>query len=215
MHSFKGYIFDLDHTLLESDDAQIGAALMVLEKYGIKRTREDVLLHFDKPTDTMMETLAGKEFKGDPKKLGDEHTDSILKLLHKIRLYPKVDEILQKIIKTGGKIAIASNNYRVVIKAFIDYFGWTALISGYVGIDDVSQGKPHPEMIERCCKLMNLPVDQCVMVGDSRYDMLAAQGAGCQRIAVCTGSTKRVEFEKIKVSIILDRIEQLLPFISK
>lgn len=214
MNTIKGYIFDLDHTLLESDDAQIGAALLVLNKYGILRTRQDVLEHFDKPTDKMMEALAGSQFKGEVSKLGDEHTETILQLLDKIKLYPKVNEILKTIHTNGKKIAIASNNYRSVIKAIIDHFGWTSLISACVGIDDVSQGKPHPEMIEKCCKLMNLPTEQCAMVGDSRYDMMAAKEAGCQRIAVCTGSTAKAEFEKIKVPIILDRIEQLLPLIS-
>jgi pyrophosphatase PpaX len=214
MNAIKGYIFDLDHTLLESDEAQIGAALLVLNNYGIIRTRKDVLEHFDKPTDKMMEALAGSQFKGTPSKLGEEHTEAILQMLDKIRLYPKVNEILKAINKSGNKIAIASNNYRSVIEAIIHHFGWTSLITAYVGIDDVSQGKPHPEMIVKCCQLMNLSNEQCTMVGDSIYDMMAAKDAGCQRIAVCTGSTKKAEFENIKVPLILDRIEQLLPLIS-
>jgi beta-phosphoglucomutase-like phosphatase (HAD superfamily) len=57
----KGYIFDIDHTLLNSDKAQIDAALWALKKYGIHRTYAELLKEFDRTTDDMIRVVMGQE----------------------------------------------------------------------------------------------------------------------------------------------------------
>jgi phosphoglycolate phosphatase-like HAD superfamily hydrolase len=48
------------------------------------------------------------------------------------------------------------------------------------------------------------------MIGDSQYDMIAAQKAGCGRVGVCTGSTTTAIFQKLNVSLILEKVADLL-----
>lgn len=209
----KGYIFDLDHTLLVSDRAQIDAALWVLERHNIKRTEADVLVHFDKATDEMMKLVAGDAYTGDGKDLGKEHTDRILELIPSITLYPNTEDLIQRVNRHGCKIAFASNNYDRVIAAILKHFNWNLISAGYIGIDDVRRRKPDPEMVRKSVESLQLTAQQCVMIGDSVYDIQAGKAAGTFTVAVCTGSFKKADFEPLHPDLIVDSIAALLPSI--
>ena len=205
----KGYIFDLDHTLIESDRAHINAALMVLKDHRLHKTDADIWPHFDKATDDMMKSLAGDGIPLTAHQLGLEHTKKLLDLIPTIPLYPQANEILHKIHNGGGRIAFASNNYNVVIGAILKHFKWDAISRGFIGIDGIVNRKPHPEMVQKAVDLLHLKPQDCVMVGDSIYDLKAGKSAGCYTVALCTGSFKSDDFQLLGPNLILNSISEL------
>jgi HAD superfamily hydrolase (TIGR01509 family) len=218
MPYIQGYIFDIDHTLLNSDKAQIDAALWALEQFDIHRTYADILKEFDRATDDMFRVVMGNEAvdkKISLNQIAELATVKLHELLPTIKPYPKVYEILETIHKCGAKIGIASNNYNSIIKAMIDTFHWTPFISSFAGIDNfqIEQRKPHPAMLQKVINDFGLVASDCVMIGDSQYDMMAGQKAGCFTIALCTGNSNAADFGKISPNLILDSITQLYPLL--
>jgi pyrophosphatase PpaX len=211
--TIKGYIFDLDHTLLESDRAQIDAALMVFRDYGLIKTESDVLPHFDKATDDMMKSIAGEAIPLDAHQLGLEHTRNLLKLIPAIPLYLNADGVLHKIHVIGGKITFASNNYNDVIAAILKHFKWDVISMGFIGIDAVVHRKPHPEMVQKAVDLLQLSPEECVMVGDSLFDIRAGKSAGTYTVAVCTGSFQECDFAPLRPNLIIKSIGDLFEYI--
>ncbi len=53
--------------------------------------------------------------------------------------------------------------------------------------DDVKRLKPHPMPVRTAAERLGLPVEQCVMVGDTRLDVRAAKAAGALAVGVLTG----------------------------
>jgi HAD superfamily hydrolase (TIGR01509 family) len=209
----KGFIFDLDHTLLDSDKIQIEAAIQACAKFNVQVTFKEFLVHFDKATDAMFRSVVGSTFNGNFEDITKEHTRILIQNVAKIPPYPGANAILHKIFDTGGKICFASNNFNIVIDEILKILQWDKLCVGFVGIDDVIHCKPHPEMIEQAIAKLGIPTGQCVVVGDSIYDIQAGHAANTKTIAICTGSYSRLDFENLKPGIdptfILDKIADL------
>lgn len=213
-----GYIFDIDHTLLNSDKAQIDAALWALDQVGIKRTYAQILKEFDRATDDMLAVVMGQE--GIDRHVSVAHiatlaTEKLLDLIPTIPTYPRVQEIFDSLHAQGFRIGLASNNYNTVIDAMITHFRWQPYIAAYAGIDDFppDQRKPHPAMVKKVVHAFGLDPRQCVMVGDSFYDIQAGQHAGCHTIAVCTGNAQKDAFLSLHPDLILDSISDLLAYL--
>lgn len=52
---------------------------------------------------------------------------------------------------------------------------------------DEAQSKPHPDMLEQILKRQSLTAQECLMVGDTSYDMQMAEAIGMDRIGVSYG----------------------------
>lgn len=68
---------------------------------------------------------------------------------------------------------------------------WEATQTGHFFTDsccaDEAQSKPHPEMLEHILRRQNLTPDECLMVGDTTYDLQMAQALGMDRVGVNYG----------------------------
>ena len=48
-----------------------------------------------------------------------------------------------------------------------------------IAMDDVSRSKPAPDMVFKACKKLKVKINDIILVGDSKNDMLAGKNAGC------------------------------------
>ena len=61
-------------------------------------------------------------------------------------------------------------------------------LSMVVAAEDVSTGKPHPEVFLRAAELLGCPPASCLAVEDSRPGLAAARAAGMKVLAVAAGT---------------------------
>lgn len=62
-----------------------------------------------------------------------------------------------------------------------------------VGGTDVPNAKPAPDMVLEACRRLRVATDEAVVVGDSRYDLEAARGAGVRCIGLRLDADLRIE----------------------
>jgi phosphoglycolate phosphatase len=70
--------------------------------------------------------------------------------------------------------------------------GMTSLFSAVAGGDSFPVCKPHPDHLLGVIAAMNVPPENCVMIGDSANDILAAKAAKVASIAVAHGYGKDI-----------------------
>lgn len=147
--------------------------------------------------------------------IADLATQKLHELLPLISPYARVLEILQKLSGMGAKIGLASNNFNSIIDAMISTFRWSPYVSSFAGIDEFppDQRKPHPAMIQKVLNDFQLSPAECVMIGDSVYDIRAGQQAGCYTVALCTGNSKYDQFLKLNPNKILPSITDLYSYL--
>ncbi len=73
------------------------------------------------------------------------------------------------------------------------------IISG----DDIKQGKPHPEGLQKAIKKLRVSKDEIIYVGDAPSDVKFAKNAGVRAIVVLTGVLNKKSAKKLRPYLIV------------
>ncbi len=109
----------------------------------------------------------------------------------------------------GIKIALTTGFYRKVADIILERLGWLkgldsnymggedALINLSIASDEVENGRPHPDMILKAMKMLNVEdAKQVVNIGDTPSDLEAGVNAGCLlSLGVTNGTHTRAQLE--------------------
>ena len=79
----------------------------------------------------------------------------------------------------------------------------------FIGRQDSRRLKPHPEPVLAAAARLQVPVERCLMVGDTTMDVLAARRAGAWSVGVLCGFGERAELERAGAHLILDHTAEL------
>ncbi len=101
--------------------------------------------------------------------------------------YPNVSTTLRTLKEAGYRLAIVTNKPFDFIEPILKGLSLEGLFELYLGGDSLTQKKPDPMPLLHICEAMGVTVEQCVMIGDSKNDILAANAAGMQSIGVTYG----------------------------
>jgi len=170
----KAVLFDLHGVLIDSFDPYLIAFNKTMEKCGRKKVSKR----------EFMEKYIGSDDKAIIKKFGFD--DDATKYMRAVYLesvkdtviFPGVRKILESLSKKV-KLGVVTNTWGKYVHKTLEYFDLKKYFDVIVTIDDVENGKPHPEMIIKACKSLGLDPSEVVAVGDEKNDILAAKSAGC------------------------------------
>ncbi len=101
--------------------------------------------------------------------------------------YPNVRSTLQALKNKGYRLAIVTNKPYSLIQPILDGLELNGLFEMLLGGDNLDKRKPDPLPLIHTCEKLGLTVEQCVMVGDSKNDILAANAANMQSIGLTYG----------------------------
>ncbi|MEL0629505.1 phosphoglycolate phosphatase [Psychromonas aquatilis] len=101
--------------------------------------------------------------------------------------YPNVVPSLHALKDKGYQLAIVTNKPYDFIQPILDGLSLNGLFSLLVGGDSLEKRKPDPLPLHYACEKLGVTVEQCVMVGDSKNDILAANAANMQSIGLTYG----------------------------
>ena len=209
----SGFILDIDNTLLKTAEIHLKAWHFILKKYGIYKTDDEIRIHFGEPTRDMSKLFTDYKDDNLAEKITTEKTEKFASYISDIRYIPGVKDTLELIHSNKNRICFASASYNYLIERFIKKFEWDEISLGFIGLDDVSNSKPHPEMVLKSIKLLQLPPEECVVIGDSLHDIEAGQRAGTKTIGVCTGENTPREFKRKNPDLILDSFSNIIKYL--
>jgi len=186
----KAFIFDIDGTLIDSNDFHAEAWQKAFTKYGKKILFEKIRPHIGKGADTLLpEFLSEKEIE----EFGDDIADlrgEIFKkeYLSRVKPFPKVRDLFQKIKDGGGRIALASSANEDEVAAYQKIANIEDLVEKSTSADDAKASKPEPDIFQAALKLLGNPAPEIVLViGDTPYDAEAARAAKLKIVGVLCG----------------------------
>jgi phosphoglycolate phosphatase len=209
----KGVIFDLDGTLIDSYQAIYLSFKYAYENLGLPPLSYDVV-----------KKVVGRGLNHTfLELLGEERSSRALLLFRQkyqevfrgnTHLLPDSREVLETLHDRGIQLAVATNKLGSFSRAIFDHFAMEKLFAVIVGDGDVSQNKPHPEMLHYAMGEMGLGKEDTVFVSDSVIDIQTGKNAGLRVFAIPTGNTARQDLEKAQPTALLNRLPDLLPYVS-
>ena len=105
----------------------------------------------------------------------------------KTYLYFGVLETLNYLERKGYKMVICTNKPFNFIEPILNKLAIKKFFNDWIGEDSLAQKKPNAAPLLHLTRKMNTTVDKCIMIGDSKNDILAAQNSGMESIGVSYG----------------------------
>jgi len=170
-------IFDVDGTLVDSVDEHAEAWRRAFLEFGRDVPFAHVRSQIGKGADQLIPVFFNdEEIARFGKELEEHRTQLFLKdFLPKIRAFPKVRELFQRLRKEDRRIALASSAKEEELKHYVKICRLEGLFEEATNKDEVDKSKPHPDIFAAAMKRLGNPdVSATVVVGDTPYDALAA-----------------------------------------
>jgi HAD superfamily hydrolase (TIGR01549 family) len=184
-----GVIFDVDGTLVDSNEAHVQAWLRAMREQGYEVSYERVRRLVGMGADNLLPNALGIS-KDDP--AGAEinrRQAEIFKqdYLSSIKAFPKACELVSRIRDAGLKRVVATSARPEELKAMLQVAGITDLIEDSTSSGDAPHTKPDPGIVEAALGQSGLAPYEAIMLGDTPYDAQSAGQAGVRLIAVRSG----------------------------
>ncbi|HHB94033.1 MAG TPA: phosphoglycolate phosphatase, partial [Campylobacterales bacterium] len=101
--------------------------------------------------------------------------------------YPNVITTLKSLKKEGYTLTIVTNKPYKFVEPILKGLGIYELFEFYLGGDSLKEKKPQPEPLLYVCDKLDVSIYDCLMVGDSKNDILSANACGMDSIGVTYG----------------------------
>jgi HAD superfamily hydrolase (TIGR01509 family) len=195
----RAVIFDVDGTLIDSVDLHAAAWMEALRHFGIEVAFGDVRSQIGKGGDQLLPVFVPQERLEREEKTISEFRADLFKrsYLARVRPFPGVPALFGKIRAAGKTIALASSGKADEVENYARIAGVTDLVDVATTADDAEQSKPAPDIFEAVlAKLAPISAQECVVIGDTPWDVIAAKRAGLRTIGVLSGGFPESELRE-------------------
>ena len=182
-------IFDVDGTLLNTERIYVQAWKDAGALFGYKIT-DEVLLKTRAINKQMaiaiLQEALGEDFPFDAvRKERVRLSEEMIRQYDPAKLQmPYAADTLAQLHAKGVPMAVASSSsYRDTVD-HLTHAGLLKYFGAVVGGDMVKNGKPNPDIFLKAAELLGVPAEDCLVVGDTPADVLAAHAAGIPMVLI-------------------------------
>lgn len=212
----KVILFDNDGTLSDSVPAVVAATNLALKQMGFEeRTIVEIVDGMRLETLLRMmfhARIEDTELGGELASLFYNHLENFI---GEIVLFPGIEDTITRLHREGHTLGIISNNRKDVVSRVVENAGISSCFTIIIGEDNADETKPAPGGLIQACRMLNVEPSECIYVGDSLSDSLAATAAGMQSVGVHWNSHDNVDINTLGFSFTVEKPEELNLLIKK
>ena len=183
---YGGYIFDCDGTLADSMVVHHRAWAAALTAHGavfdfnweLFTSRAGMTL-----TNTVRELNAQFGLTLDPESVTTAQREEYERFLHTVQPITEVVELARR-VAVSRPVSVASGGERKIVRRTLELIGLGETFPVVITAEDVTHGKPAPDMFLLAAKRMGVPAAECVVFEDSVLGLEAAKRAGMAAVLV-------------------------------
>lgn len=200
MRPQTSFIFDLDGTLTDSVYQNVFAWKTALDSEGIPLAMWRIHRKIGMSGGLMLKTLSretGLDISSEQaQRLSEKHATAYKDLRDQITALPGATELLETLTADKLKWCIATSGGMDTAKINLKALGLNVEGVNLITRDDVKYGKPDPDLFLAAAKRLNVPIDECLVIGDAVWDMLAARRCKATGIGLLSGGYDTGELER-------------------
>ncbi len=208
----EAVLFDLDGTLMDTDDQAVEALARWLQRLHWPRPRRaarHLLMASETPGNALMTLVDVLRLDG-----------PLIAFTDRLRRWRGLRTRADFRIVAGARemLAALDGRYRLAVvttrglgeaQAFLEQYDLRDLFELLVTRESTWRLKPHPAPVRHAARMLGVPVERCVMVGDTTVDVKSARRAGAWAVATLCGFGEREELEQAGAHVILEHTAQL------
>ncbi len=207
---YKNIMFDLDGTLTDSGRAITSSVEYALSHFGLKDQPKEKLMTFIGPS--LYDSFT-REYglAGDDCNKAVELYRSVYEAgrMYDVDIYDGIPELLEKLRAKGFKVLVITSKPIAFTEKIIEKIGLDKYIDHEVGPDLTDHSSDKKRLIERAVAEYGLNKDECIMIGDTRYDIVGAVQAGVDSIGVTYGYGKAEDLKEAGATYMVDSAKEI------
>jgi pyrophosphatase PpaX len=206
-------LFDLDGTLVDTNELIISSFLHTLGKYYPDKYKREDVLPFMGPS--LYDTFSGIDPERAEEMILEYRTYNHENHDRLVKEFKGVNETVKRLKEDGFKIAIVSTKILDTVVKGLKLTKLDPYFDVIVALDHVEKPKPDPEAIYVALKQLDSTPEKAIMVGDNYHDILAGKNAGTKTAAVAWSMKGRDFLAKYEPDFMLDEMSDLLKIVGE
>jgi phosphoglycolate phosphatase-like HAD superfamily hydrolase len=189
VNRIKAILFDVDGTLVDSNDAHANAWVKAFAEAGIHVEFQKIRCAIGMGGDKLMPAVADIKADSPRGQRISERRSEIFKTeyLPQLRPFRDAGALVSAVQARRLDTVAASSAKRHELEALLKIAGAPSLLGDSASGDDAEQSKPEPDIIHAALEKIDAAAADALMIGDTPYDVEAAARAGVATIAFRCG----------------------------
>ncbi len=185
-------LWDMDGTLVDSEEFHWLSWRDTMTAEGLPITHDQFVVTFGQRNDSILPRWLGAGATADHiRRVGDAKEELYRKLVRQSGLapLPGAAEWVRRLHQENWRQAVASSAPRANLDVVLEVLGLGDFFQAIVSAEDVTAGKPDPQVFLTGASRLGMPPGQCIVVEDAPAGVEAARRAGMRCIGVSRKGT--------------------------
>ncbi|MEE1931523.1 HAD family phosphatase [Streptomyces sp. TRM 70351] len=182
----QALLLDFDGTLADTRRGHEDALHAALQPYGVALDPDWYGQHIGLSIHDLLAVLPGDRALPHDEIIQRSRAH-LLATVHTITPIPCIVELLQQARRAGLPCAVASGASRLLVDPGLDALGLKDAFAAVVAREDVTHGKPDPELFLTAAHRLGAAPERCLAVDDAPDGTASARAAGMQVLTVVDG----------------------------
>jgi HAD superfamily hydrolase (TIGR01509 family) len=203
-------ILDIDGTLVDTNYHHTIAWYRAFRQHGIILPLWRIHRHIGMGGDQLVSALTDEQTE---EKMGDDlrAAEKVLyfELITEVETMEGSRELIEELKRRGHTVVLASSAKEDEVEKYLDLLDARELADGWTTSADVENTKPQPDLVNAALERAGGRPDDAVMVGDTPWDVHAAEDAGVKTLTVRTGGFGDDELREAGAIAVFESVAEL------
>ncbi len=188
-----GVLFDVDGTLLDTNYLHVLAWWQAMNDAGHEGVSMAAIHRsIGIASEGLVQRLLGRE----DQKAVEAHSERYEALRDQVTAFPRTAELVQRCAEAGFVPVLATSGKEDDLEWMLPAIGAQGAFAGATTSSDVEDGKPAPDLLTTATAQHRLDPERSVVLGDTVWDVKAAEKAGLPCIALTCGGISEEELRE-------------------
>ncbi|MDR6999471.1 pyrophosphatase PpaX [Neobacillus niacini] len=208
-------LFDLDGTLIDTNELIIATYLHTLEKYYPNKYKREDVFPFMGPTLQEAFEMVGADPTRVEEMILEYRTYNLANHDLLVKEFPNVLETIRTLKEKGYKLGVVTTKRHDTSLKGLALMKLEEYFDVVIALDHVTKVKPDPEPIFKALEQLNSTSEETIMVGDNFHDILAGKNAGTKTAGVAWTIKGRDYLAKYEPDYMLENMADLLTILGE
>jgi HAD superfamily hydrolase (TIGR01509 family) len=203
-------VLDIDGTLVDTNYHHTIAWYRALRQHDQHVAVWRIHRHIGMGGDKLVAALCGDEVE---EELGDDIRSAekplYMAMIEEVEPLAGARDLIEDLKQAGHTVVLASSAKEDEVEHYLDLLDARELADDWTSSADVEETKPAPDLVESALEKAGADPGEAVMIGDTPWDIEAAEKAGLPTLAVMTGGFSEAELRDAGAREVYESIEDL------
>ncbi|MEU8591693.1 HAD family hydrolase [Streptomyces sp. NPDC048664] len=211
----RAAVLDVDGTLVDTNHLHVVTWWEAFRQAGHRVSTHAIHRAIGLGSEDLVAHLLGDDTARDEAEgLSAAHKVLYGEYVERLAALPDAGSLLRRLAGEGWTVVLATSAGGEELSALRRALDADDAIGATASADDVAEGKPAPEPVERALELAGVPAERAVFVGDTVWDMRAGSRAGVRCVGLLCGGIPRRDLEEAGAGAVFGDPAHLLASLS-